>query len=300
MSCTSACRSDRRAQARAAARVLGDAVAGRLPWAPAYRRSPTIPPSSSSTTPGARRSRSPAPTGCRRLGSAGNVLLPEIACKLSLRLPPTCDATRAAQAVREALEREPPYGAQVTFECRLGDRRLECARRSRPGSRSRSPAPRARCTVARRCTSAAAAPFPSWACWVSAFRARSSSSPECSVRTPTRTARTSSCTSDYAKKLTACVSLVLADHARTLGGSAHVDHVARLDRLLQALPALAVSRGALGRRHRSRPCGNSARSASIISVHLGRPLGNLPRRVNTMRPSTGTSPATALTAAMRS
>ncbi len=35
---------------------------------------------------------------------------------------------------------------------------------------------------------------------------------------------------DYAKKLTACVSLVLADHARTVseGALAHVDHVARL------------------------------------------------------------------------
>src|SRR6266850_5707471 len=46
----------------------------------------------------------------------GNVLLPELAVKLSLRLPPTCDAARATAAVREALVREPPYGAQVSFD----------------------------------------------------------------------------------------------------------------------------------------------------------------------------------------
>src|SRR4029077_17974886 len=40
----------------------------------------------------------------------------ELSAKLSLRLPPTCDAERAAQAVRGTLERDPPYGAQVSFE----------------------------------------------------------------------------------------------------------------------------------------------------------------------------------------
>ncbi len=48
--------------------------------------------------------------------SAGNVLLPQIALKLSLRLPPTCDAQRAEAAVKGTLERDPPYGAQVQFE----------------------------------------------------------------------------------------------------------------------------------------------------------------------------------------
>jgi acetylornithine deacetylase/succinyl-diaminopimelate desuccinylase-like protein len=48
------------------------------------------------------------------------VLLPQLAVKLSLRLPPTCDAARATQAVREALERDPPYGAEVHFEAGSG------------------------------------------------------------------------------------------------------------------------------------------------------------------------------------
>jgi acetylornithine deacetylase/succinyl-diaminopimelate desuccinylase-like protein len=47
---------------------------------------------------------------------AGNVLLPEVSLKLSLRLPPTVDAGLASDAVRQLLEREPPYGAEVRFE----------------------------------------------------------------------------------------------------------------------------------------------------------------------------------------
>ncbi len=31
-------------------------------------------------------------------------------------MPPTCDAARAAAAVRAAFERDPPYGARVSFE----------------------------------------------------------------------------------------------------------------------------------------------------------------------------------------
>ena len=48
--------------------------------------------------------------------AGGNVLLPELTLKLSLRLPPTVRAARAANAVKAALERDPPYGAQVTFD----------------------------------------------------------------------------------------------------------------------------------------------------------------------------------------
>src|SRR5262249_23262053 len=54
--------------------------------------------------------------GLPPIKSAGNVLLPEVGFKLSLRLPPTCDPKRASAAVRNALERDPPYGAQITFK----------------------------------------------------------------------------------------------------------------------------------------------------------------------------------------
>jgi acetylornithine deacetylase/succinyl-diaminopimelate desuccinylase-like protein len=46
----------------------------------------------------------------------GNVLRPSTALKLSLRLPPTVSAVVAARRVKETLERDPPYGARVTFE----------------------------------------------------------------------------------------------------------------------------------------------------------------------------------------
>jgi acetylornithine deacetylase/succinyl-diaminopimelate desuccinylase-like protein len=54
--------------------------------------------------------------GLPPLRAAGNVLLPEISLKISLRLPPTADPARASQAVRSALERDPPYGAHISFE----------------------------------------------------------------------------------------------------------------------------------------------------------------------------------------
>ncbi|HZT86672.1 MAG TPA: M20 family metallopeptidase [Stellaceae bacterium] len=48
--------------------------------------------------------------------NAGNVLLPYTEAKLSLRLPPTVDAARAGELVRELLQQDPPYGAKVSFE----------------------------------------------------------------------------------------------------------------------------------------------------------------------------------------
>ena len=46
---------------------------------------------------------------------AGNVLRPRTSLKLSFRIPPTCDPTDAAAAVKVALEADPPYGARVSF-----------------------------------------------------------------------------------------------------------------------------------------------------------------------------------------
>ncbi len=48
--------------------------------------------------------------------NAGNVLRPMTALKLSLRLPPKCDARRATQRMKSLLEENPPYGAKVSFE----------------------------------------------------------------------------------------------------------------------------------------------------------------------------------------
>jgi len=107
---------DRRAQATAAAQVLGDAVAGKLPWAQGVQAVSNDPTELIINSTWRGTLAVTGAEGLPPLGSAGNVLLPELAVKLSLRLPPTCDAARASAAVREALVRDPPYGAQVSFD----------------------------------------------------------------------------------------------------------------------------------------------------------------------------------------
>lgn len=54
--------------------------------------------------------------GLPEIGNAGNVLRPGTALKLSLRLPPTLDGEAATATVKSILERDPPYGARVRFE----------------------------------------------------------------------------------------------------------------------------------------------------------------------------------------
>lgn len=54
--------------------------------------------------------------GLPPIRDAGNVTLPGVSAKLSLRLPPNCDGERAVEAVRELMERNPPYGARVRFQ----------------------------------------------------------------------------------------------------------------------------------------------------------------------------------------
>ena len=54
--------------------------------------------------------------GIPPLAQAGNVLRPQTAVKLSLRLPPTLDGKKAAAALKKLLEKNPPYGAKVTLE----------------------------------------------------------------------------------------------------------------------------------------------------------------------------------------
>lgn len=53
--------------------------------------------------------------GLPSTGNAGNVLRPATTVKLSLRLPPLCDARRAAEKLKMLLESDPPYGSRVSF-----------------------------------------------------------------------------------------------------------------------------------------------------------------------------------------
>ena len=47
--------------------------------------------------------------------SAGNILRTHTSFKLSVRLPPTVDALAAQAVLREALEADPPYGAEISL-----------------------------------------------------------------------------------------------------------------------------------------------------------------------------------------
>jgi acetylornithine deacetylase/succinyl-diaminopimelate desuccinylase-like protein len=54
--------------------------------------------------------------GLPAIGSAGNVMRPETVVKLSFRLPPTTDAEAAAHAIKQLLENDPPYNAKAEFK----------------------------------------------------------------------------------------------------------------------------------------------------------------------------------------
>jgi acetylornithine deacetylase/succinyl-diaminopimelate desuccinylase-like protein len=107
---------DRREQIAAAAKVLGATVAGKVPFAEGVRPVSNDPVELLVNSTWRATLAVVGADGLPPVQTAGNVLLPEISLKLSLRLPPTVDPQPAAEAVRETLERDPPYNARVQFE----------------------------------------------------------------------------------------------------------------------------------------------------------------------------------------
>jgi acetylornithine deacetylase/succinyl-diaminopimelate desuccinylase-like protein len=108
-------------QAKAAARVLGEQVFAKFPFAGGTR------PMADETSPDSggqmvlNRTWRPqlaviGMDGYPAPGDAGNVLLPYSTAQLSLRTPPTLDARAAVQAMKQTLEADPPHGAEVTFD----------------------------------------------------------------------------------------------------------------------------------------------------------------------------------------
>jgi len=103
-------------QARRTAEILGSAVYDKFPFVDGMRPvdddlaelvlNRTWRPALSVTGIG----------GMPALDSAGNVLRPYTAVKLSLRVPPTLDAASAGEFLKRLLEADPPYGAKVSFE----------------------------------------------------------------------------------------------------------------------------------------------------------------------------------------
>ena len=111
---------DRVEQARATALALGDEVWKRFPWACGADGGPSLPTTSDPFEALIRRTWKPTLSvtgadGFPEMRSAGNVLRPYTAFKLSLRLPPLVDGNEAAAKLKALLEDNAPYNAKVTF-----------------------------------------------------------------------------------------------------------------------------------------------------------------------------------------
>ena len=107
-------------QAKQAAKILGNEVFNKLPFAGATR-----PISEDLTELVLNRTWRPqlAVTGMDGYPApenAGNVLLPYSEVKLSFRLPPTTDAAKATDLIKKTLESDPPYGAEIEFDAENG------------------------------------------------------------------------------------------------------------------------------------------------------------------------------------
>jgi acetylornithine deacetylase/succinyl-diaminopimelate desuccinylase-like protein len=106
---------ERLEQARAVAAVLGREGVAKFPFVPGMR-----PVSDDLVELELNNTWRPAlaitgAAGLPQPADGGNVLRPQTTVKLSLRLPPTCDADRAAKTLKELFEKDPPYGAKVTY-----------------------------------------------------------------------------------------------------------------------------------------------------------------------------------------
>ncbi len=107
---------ERLEQAKTAAKILGDDVWKEMPFSGA-----THPMGGDNAELILNRSWRPqlavtAMDGYPTPENGGNVLLPYSTLKLSLRLPPSCDGQKALAAVKKTLEENPPYLAEVRFE----------------------------------------------------------------------------------------------------------------------------------------------------------------------------------------
>jgi acetylornithine deacetylase/succinyl-diaminopimelate desuccinylase-like protein len=111
---------NRLGEARETARILGNAVWDKFPFVDGMH-----PMSDDALELLLNRTWRPAlsytgQSGFPDLVQGGNVLRPKTSIKLSLRLPPTLDATDVDARLRELLENDPPYGAHVEFEPEKG------------------------------------------------------------------------------------------------------------------------------------------------------------------------------------
>ncbi|MCC7081169.1 MAG: M20 family metallopeptidase [Burkholderiales bacterium] len=111
---------ERLEQARAVGALLGADVTGKYPFAGATRA--IIDDAAQAVL---NRTWRPflavvGANGLPPIASAGNVLRPYTELKLSLRIPPLLDGARATGELKRILEADPPYGAKVSFHADQG------------------------------------------------------------------------------------------------------------------------------------------------------------------------------------
>jgi acetylornithine deacetylase/succinyl-diaminopimelate desuccinylase-like protein len=106
---------ERRRQAAAAAAVLGASVQGKFPLQPGLRPVSNDPFELLLNNTWRATLSITGAEGLPSFANAGNVLRPWTALKLSLRLPPTLSSAVAAEALERTLLRDPPHGARVTL-----------------------------------------------------------------------------------------------------------------------------------------------------------------------------------------
>ena len=112
--------SNRVEQMKATAAILGDEVWKRFPWACGADGSASLPTTTDPVQALLNRTWRPTLSvtgvdGFPEMRSAGNVLRPFTAFKLSLRLPPLVDGHQASLQLKTLLEDNAPYNAKVTF-----------------------------------------------------------------------------------------------------------------------------------------------------------------------------------------
>jgi acetylornithine deacetylase/succinyl-diaminopimelate desuccinylase-like protein len=203
---------DRRAQIAIAAKVLGDSVASKLPFAQGVQPLSNDPTELLINTTWRATLAVTGADGLPPVQNAGNVLLPELTLKLSLRLPPTTDPAVAAKAVKAVLERDPPYGAQVSFKAGAGspgwnapafapwlEESISSASRQVFGKEAVSVG----CGGTIPFMGMLGEQFPQTQFFITGVLG-----PHSNAHGPNEFLHI-----DYARKLTACVALVLADHA---------------------------------------------------------------------------------------
>lgn len=107
---------ERQNQAQQCAEILGEGVYRGFPW-----QGDTRPVSDDKKELILNRTWRPALTvtganGLPAIADAGNVLRPETTLKLSMRIPPEVEPKQAAKVIEKTLTENPPYNARVSFQ----------------------------------------------------------------------------------------------------------------------------------------------------------------------------------------